>query len=70
MINIEKEEKGDELRIGNIDSDNNDGIYNWAESDANALSFSRYFIILEVSVYLFIIIVYLFIISTYLTIPL
>jgi hypothetical protein len=69
VIDIEKDEKGDELGIGTIDSDDNDDIYNRAESDANALSFSRYFIILEFSVYLFIIIVYLLIISTYLTIP-
>ena len=69
MIDIEKDEKGDELRIGIIDSDDNDDNYNWAESDANALSFSRYFIILEFSVYLFFFIVYLFIISTYSTIP-
>jgi hypothetical protein len=69
VIDIEKDEKEDELRIGNIDSDDNDDICNRAESDANALSFSRYFIILEFSVYLFVIIVYLFIISTYLTIP-
>lgn len=69
MIDIETDEKGDEIRIENVDSDDNDDIHNWAESDANALSFSRYFIILEFSVYLFIIIVYLFIISSYLTIP-
>lgn len=63
MIDIEKNVKGDELRIGKTDSDDNDDIYNWAKSDANALSFSRYSMILEFSVYLFIIIVYLFIIS-------
>lgn len=64
MIDIEKDEEGDELRIGNIDPYDYDDVYNWAEKDANALSFSRYIIILEFSVYLFIIIVYLFIIST------
>jgi hypothetical protein len=69
VIDIDKIENKDELRIGNIDKDYNDDICDRAESGANALSFSRYFVVLEFSVYLFIIIVYLFIISTYLMIP-